>query len=155
MRDVECERVAASRVLASLFAVHEDGALPVHGSEVQQDAFALEIFGERESAAIHEGGVGHGAQILFLNPRKGGLNAEGNEDLVDEFGGCLLVSQLHGIRAAVVVPKAVEVHPVSAYQLRTGVFLPHVFGVNLLAPRSHQFCRETPPFGTIGHQAHH
>jgi hypothetical protein len=139
--DVEGEGGVAAGVGADFLAVDADGAAPVDGAEVQDDAAALPGGGDFEGAAVVDGLIG---LEDLADAGEGRFGREGDEDLALGLvrGGGILAQDR-------VVPEPVKVQPLGAFERWAGVLGPDVLRRDLCAPLGHEFAGDGGPSGRL------
>ena len=118
-RDVIAERGRAAPMPAHRLAVDKDLALIVHRAKVQDDALAGPVGGDVQAAVVPH----HLDKVGVLDAREGAFGAKGHSDrVVKALAG--LKAALHARLAKVkgIGPRAVQVDPVFAHELRARVF---------------------------------
>lgn len=133
LRGVNGEAPVAAAVEGSLSAIDENGGLVIDSLEVEQDALAAPVVGNREGC--REPKVGN---VQLLDTRDTALNAGRDENLLVQGSGRKrrnLSRRLSEGRRSLVRPEAIEVLPLVASQLRARIIGPRI-GTDLICPRS-------------------
>ena len=122
--------MVSAAMLADRFAIHHYARLPVHCAEVQTHMPALPRLWHPHAPPVPK-------RVGFLqrvhDARQRGINREGNKDLSLKVCGCVGKA-----RRNCVIPKAIEIQPVTPGQLRAGILGKGVGGIDLGGPTGHE-----------------
>ena len=122
-------RISAA-MLAHLLAVHEHGRIPIDGAKVQQGSLVFPCRWPFEAGAIPKPvGVAH----FCHHAGKGRFNRKRHQDFAVEFLRPRFVLRPHGV-----IPKSIQVLPLTSNHLRPRVFCQSILRRNFGGPPRRQ-----------------